>query len=113
MSIDDDDLDVLNPNQPANDNGRDPNLRALDARLLGHLLELLDDKRPYGLHKTLIFAALEHREPTATPRDIKGALCAAEVSGFIVDNSGRLSLSRFITSQQVKFLLALARSTPK
>jgi len=103
---DDDEHDTLILNRPANDNGA---VRKLDARLLGHALEILEASRELGLVERDLFDALSALERDATAEDINGSIHAARQSGYVVLRLGRLALERRVTKSQLRFVQRLIR----
>jgi hypothetical protein len=109
MHIDDDDRDdsrVLLPPVPANDNAA-YDMDPLDARLLGHVLELLHSNREHGVAASIVFDALSLREPNVEPGCIREALRDARRSGFVVLRDKRLYLARAVSEAQVRCVRTL------
>ena len=92
--------------RPANDNA---SLTALDARLLGHTLELLQGAEGLGLVERELYDALSALERDATSSDINGAITDARQAGFVVLRMGRLCLERRLTQAQLRAVRRLAR----
>ena len=101
-----DDDETLILNRPANDNA---SLSKLDARLLGHALELLQASRDLGLVERDLYDALSALEREATGADINGAIMDARRAGFVVLRMGRLCLERRLTQEQLGLVRRLAR----
>jgi hypothetical protein len=104
--VSDDDETYLS-GRPANDNG---SLSALDARLLSHILELLNACRETGLVERDLFDSLSALERDASEPDINGAIADARRSGFVVLRMGLLFLERRVTQRQMRFVRRLIRS---
>jgi hypothetical protein len=101
----DDETLILN-RAPANDNA---SLSKLDARLLGHALELLQASRDLGLVERDLYDALAALEREAKGADINGAIMDARRAGFVVLRMGRLCLERRLTQEQLGLVRRLAR----
>lgn len=101
-----DDDETYLSGRPANDNA---SLTALDARLLNHMLELLEGVHGLGLIERDLFDALSALEREATPSDINGAITDARGADFVVLRMGRLCLERRLTQAQLKAVRRLAR----
>lgn len=102
---DDDETLILN-RAPANDNA---SLSALDARLVDHMLELLQAVDGLGLVERDLYDALSALERHATPEDINGAIASARDAEVIMLRMGRLCVERRLTRAQLRFFRRYAR----
>lgn len=93
---------------PANDNSqKDPSV--LDARLLGHMLDLLSATatRKHGIAAHILFDTLQLREPRISADFIRSALHDARLTGFIILRDKRLYIARGVSAEQVECVRTL------